>query len=37
MLSTGCVLYLVRVARPDVEIGLNIVSVIDWQKGAFKA
>jgi S-(hydroxymethyl)glutathione dehydrogenase/alcohol dehydrogenase len=32
MLNVGGGLYLVGVARPDVEIGLNIVSVIDRQK-----
>jgi S-(hydroxymethyl)glutathione dehydrogenase/alcohol dehydrogenase len=32
MLGTGGGLYLVGVARPDVEIGLNIVSAIDGQK-----
>jgi S-(hydroxymethyl)glutathione dehydrogenase/alcohol dehydrogenase len=32
MLGTGGGLYLVGVARPDVEIGLNIVSAIDRQK-----
>src|SRR6476620_5313406 len=32
MLGVGGGLYLVGVARPDVEIGLNIVSVIDRQK-----
>jgi S-(hydroxymethyl)glutathione dehydrogenase / alcohol dehydrogenase len=32
MLGTGGGLYLVEVARPDVEIGLNIVSAIDRQK-----
>jgi S-(hydroxymethyl)glutathione dehydrogenase/alcohol dehydrogenase len=32
MLGTGSGLYLVGVARPDVEIGLSIVSVIDRQK-----
>jgi S-(hydroxymethyl)glutathione dehydrogenase/alcohol dehydrogenase len=32
ILGTGGGLYLVGVARPDVEIGLNIVSAIDGQK-----
>jgi S-(hydroxymethyl)glutathione dehydrogenase/alcohol dehydrogenase len=32
MLATGGGLYLVGVARPDVEISLNIVSAIDGQK-----
>src|SRR5437867_4788015 len=32
MLAVGGGLYLVGVARPDVEIGLNIVSAIDRQK-----
>jgi S-(hydroxymethyl)glutathione dehydrogenase/alcohol dehydrogenase len=32
MLGVGGGLYLVGVARPDVEIGLNIVSAIDRQK-----
>ncbi len=32
MLGTGGGLYLVGVAQPDVEIGLNIVSAIDGQK-----
>jgi S-(hydroxymethyl)glutathione dehydrogenase / alcohol dehydrogenase len=32
MLGTGGGLYLVGVARPDVEIGLNIVRAIDGQK-----
>lgn len=32
MLSTGGRLYLVGVARPDVEISLNIVDAIDRQK-----
>jgi S-(hydroxymethyl)glutathione dehydrogenase / alcohol dehydrogenase len=32
MLGTGGGLYLVGVARPDIEIGLNIVSAIGGQK-----
>jgi S-(hydroxymethyl)glutathione dehydrogenase/alcohol dehydrogenase len=32
MLGTGGGLYLVGVARPNVEIGLNLVSAIDRQK-----